>query len=218
MRSGWICLRVLLHMDGDLLKMIFNVPGHIEMIRNGLFWYDGIDKPDYSAKAMKEFRMHRAQFLADKDVSKEVKKGLHPIIIKTQTRRLKRGVYQVEAERKMSHKVGYAVQRKRGVKAEPDIRILFDKIWEETAKIGCPYFLGFCISQKDAWAEGGYTRDQYEHLFRELDPNFRGRKRWAFAFHVIEVRRNVPGITSHAREERVERTFYPEQTAGYPRL
>jgi len=32
-----ICLRVLLYMDGDML-MIFNVQGHIEMIRNGL-WY-----------------------------------------------------------------------------------------------------------------------------------------------------------------------------------
>lgn len=30
--------------------------------------------------------------------------------------------------------------------------------------------------------------------------------------------KNVPGITSHARVERVQRTFYPEQTAGYPRL
>ena len=103
-------------------------------------------------------------------------------IVKTQSRRPKRGVYQVEAERKKPHKIGYAVQRKRGVKAEPDIRIIFDRIWHET------YFLGFCISVEDAWAEGGYTPKEYEKVFQELNPKFKGRRRWAFKFHVIEVR------------------------------
>ena len=180
------------------------------MIRNGLFCNDPVaTKPDYSAKGMKEYFTHRAQFLADRpDISKEVKDGLHPLIIKTQTRRLKRGIYQIEAERKKPHKIGYAVQRKRGVPAEPDIRIVFDVIWVETV----------LISKADAWAEGGYMPEQYEKVFRELNPKWDGGNRWAFKFHVIEVRKNVSGITSHAREERVKRTFYPEQTAGYPRL
>ena len=79
--------------------MIFNVPGHIQMIRNGLYsiFTDGNGDPT--------------------------------TIVKTETRRLNRGVYQIEAERKNPHKIGYAVQRKRGVKAESDIRIIFDRIW-----------------------------------------------------------------------------------------
>lgn len=144
--------------------MIFNVQGHIDMIRNG---------------------------------------------IKTQTRRPNRGIYKVGKD--------YAVQRKRGVKAESDIRIVMDRIWEEERRLT---HLGLCmlINHQDAWAEGGYTPEQYEKVFRELNPKWDGLSRWAFAFHVIEVRNNVPGITSHAREERVRITFYPEQTAGYPRL
>lgn len=129
--------------------MIFNVCNHIQYIRNGLF----------------------KRFINSH--------GVPARIVKTQTRRLNRGIYKVGKD--------YAVQRKRGVKAEPGMRIVMDRIWEETAKIGCPYFLGFCISQKDAWAEGGYTRDQYENLFRGINPNFKGGKRWAFEFHVIEV-------------------------------
>lgn len=195
------------------------------MIRNGLFWYDAIDKPDYSLEAMKEYSTHRAQFLADISyISKEVKDGLHPIIIKTETRRPKRGIYQVEAERKRPHKIGYAVQRKRSVKAETDIRIVMDRIWEEKVReisVGTrrhKYLKEEHISQEDAWAEGGYTPIEYEAVWAKLNPKWDGWGRWAFAFHVIEVRKNVPVITSHAREERVKRIFYPEQTAGYPRL
>lgn len=174
--------------------MIFNVPGHIEMIRNGLFCNDPVaTKPDYSAKGMKEYFTHRAQFLANRpDISKEVKDGSHPLIIKTQTRRLKRGIYQIEAERKKPHKIGYAVQRKRGVKAEPDIRIVFDRIWEEVVQAiypGKPESYFKIISPSDAFAEGGYTPHDYERIFAKLNPNWNGEGRWAFEFHVIEVRK-----------------------------
>jgi len=128
--------------------MIFAVPGHIVMIRNGL----NVIKP--------------ASIL------------YHPApqrIVKTQTRRLNRGIYRVGKD--------YAVQRKRGVKAEPDIRIVIDKIWEEKERHGWrPY-----ISKSAAWAEGGYTPSEYEKLFRDLNPKWDGRSRWAFQFHVIEV-------------------------------
>ena len=174
--------------------MIFNVPGHIAMIRNGLFLNDpAATNPDYSA--ITEYFTHRARFLADRlDISKEVKDGLHPLTIKTQTRRPKRGVYQIEAERKKPHKIGYAVQRKRGVPAEPDIRIVIDRIWGEhpigsfLADSG-ETFAVFTISKEDAWAEGGYIPILFEDLFHKLNPKFNGWSRWAFEFHVIEVRR-----------------------------
>ena len=131
--------------------MIFNVPGHIAMIQNGLF-YD------------------RLQLL-------------YPdMIVKTQTRRIKRGIYQVGKD--------YAVQRKRGVKAEPGMRIVIDRIWEETTaefhrKDSTVYPI--LIYKEDAWAEGGYTPEQYEKVFRELNPKRNQFSRWAFKFHVIEV-------------------------------
>lgn len=134
--------------------MIFNVPGHIEMIRNGL--------PN-----------RRIQILQ-----------LIPEVVKTQTRRLNRGIYQVGKD--------YAVQRKRGVKAESDIRIVMGRIWEESCVspsiVFGEFFRPKTITDADAWAEGGYTPVQYEKLFRELDPKWDGRSRWAFEFHVIEVR------------------------------
>ena len=159
MRSSRIRLRVFLYMDGDVLKMIFNVPGHIEMIRNGLSY------------------IQPANIL------------YHPMplrTVKTQTRRLNRGIYQVEAERKKPHKIGYAVQRKRGVKAELGIRIVMDRIWEEkrTEKYSI-----LCVIESQAWAEGGYTPEEFEKIFRELNPKWDGWSRWAFSFHVIEVRK-----------------------------
>lgn len=146
--------------------MIFSIDGHIEMIRNGLSY------------------IHPASVL------------YHPMpsrIIKTQTRRLNRGIYQVGRD--------YAVLSKRGVKAEPYIRIVIDRIWAE----------GHWITYKDAYAEGGYTPDEFEKLFRELNPKWdKMAGRFAFSFHVIEVQRNVPSIKRHV---------YPEQTlGGYPRL
>ena len=133
--------------------MIFNVPNHIQYIRNGL--------PN-----------RRIQILQ-----------LIPEVTKTQTRRVNRGIYKVGKD--------YAVQRKRGVKAEPDIRIVMDKIWEEVAvktkldEYYPPY--GMYISQKDAWSEGGYIPSEYERIFRELNSKWGGTRRWAFEFHVIEV-------------------------------
>ena len=175
--------------------MIFNIPGHIDMIRNGLCFLpaDNLNSPA-------ELR-----------------------IIKTQTRRLNRGIYQIGKD--------YAVQRKRGVKAEPGMRILMDRIWQEDClandELGKGgFFLSISLSEEDAQAEGGYTPEEFERLFRELNPNWNGIIRYGFEFHVVEqkeldngVQRHAPNITSHARhEERVKRILYPEQTAGYPRL
>ena len=139
--------------------MIFAVEGHIEMIWNGLF-----------------FKTQKME-------------GINLPIVKTETRRIERGIYQVEAKRKKPHYTGYAVQLKRGVKAESDIRIVMDRIWEETRKYCGGYDYEFCISEKDAWAEGGYTPDEYEAIFRQLNPKWHGWSRWAFKFHVIEVQR-----------------------------
>jgi len=116
--------------------MIFNVPGHIEMIRNGK---------------------------------------------KTQTRRGNRGIYKVGKD--------YAIQCKRGVKAEQDIRIVIYAIWpefrdEEPDRVNMKIMP---LSERDAWAEGEYGVEQYEIMFRELNPKWDMRKRWAFKFHVIEV-------------------------------
>lgn len=141
--------------------MIFNVSGHIEMIRNGLSYI----KP--------------ANIL------------YHPMplrIVKTQTRRVKRGYYQLESERKKSHEIGYAVQRQRGVKAEPDIRIVMDRVWEEWCAYG-KLRETYQILPINARAEGGYTTEEYEKLFRELNPKWDGWSRWAFEFHCIEVQK-----------------------------
>ena len=134
--------------------MIFNVPGHIELIRNGLH-------AEVTEKA-----------------------GNPTAIVKTQTRRLNRGIYQVGKD--------YAVQRKRGVKAEPDIRIVFGKIWEEIIaefhrEDSTVYQI--LISKGDAWAEGGYTPEQYEKVFLKFNPKGNRFRRWAFEFHVIEVQK-----------------------------
>jgi len=107
---------------------------------------------------------------------------------KTQTRRANRGYYQVESERKKPHKTGYAVQRKRGAKAEPDRRIVMDRIWKEVIERPPdgmnPSFN--IISEADARAEGGYTPAEFEMLFRELNPGWIEIERWAFEFHVIK--------------------------------
>lgn len=140
--------------------MIFNGPGHIEMIRNGLL-YD-----------------------------REYSWVEHPMllrIMKTQTRRVNKGIYLRGRD--------YAVQRKRGVKAEPDIRIVMERIWKEyskeylIAKDVQEYPNEILISEEDAWAEGGYTPEKYEKLFKKLNPNWDGWSRWAFKFYVIEVRK-----------------------------
>ena len=142
--------------------MIFNVPGHIDMIRNGVSDPHFQELPTFPKKLIPE------------------------VVIKTQTRRLNRGIYQVGKS--------YAVQRKRGVKAEPDIRIVMDRIWkedcladDELGKGG--FFIPIPISEEDAQAEGGYTPEEFEKIFRKINPNWNGIIRYGFEFHVIEVRK-----------------------------
>ena len=109
--------------------------------------------------------------------------GVHSEMIRTgrmtQTCRVNRGIYQVGRD--------YAVQRKRGVKAEPNIRIEMDGIWEEWCAHsgGNPYH----ILPQNAQAEGGYIVEGFEKLFRETYPKWDGEKRWAFKFHVTEVQK-----------------------------
>jgi len=137
-------------------RMIFNVLGHIEMIRNGLMQYHLLSD---SLNCPAEQR-----------------------IVKTQTRRSNRGIYKVGKD--------YAVQKKRGVPAEPSIRIVMDKIWEESTaeyhrEDSTVYPIP--ISKKDAWAEGGYTPVEYEETFLKLNPKRNRFRRWAFKFHVVKV-------------------------------
>ena len=134
--------------------MIFAAEGHIEMIRNGL-------------------QNRHIQILQ-----------LIPEVVKTQTRRVNRGVYKVGKD--------YAVQKRRGAKAEPDIRIVMDRIWEErciSLGIYLPVRFYNYISDESAWAEGGYTPEEFEKLFREINPNWNGIIRYGFEFHVIEVQK-----------------------------
>jgi hypothetical protein len=124
--------------------MIFNVPGHIEMIRDGT---------------------------------------------KTQTRRLNRGIYQVERD--------YAVQRKRGVKAESDIRIVMDEIWSEISYENLqknfyempPNTHLMPVTLRDANSEGYVSSSAFEEAFRELNPKWDRKGRWVFKFHAIEVQK-----------------------------
>ena len=146
--------------------MIFNVPEHIDMIRNGL------DKGDALAR-----------------IDPNLYQTMPLTIIKTQTRRLNRGIYKVGKD--------YAVQRKRGIKAEQDIRIVMDRIWKETGKAhfvsssGRKYVNAneIYISKEDAIAEGSYTSLEYELEFKKAYPKWAGFSRWVYEFHVIEVRR-----------------------------
>lgn len=139
--------------------MIFAVKGHITMIRNGLLQY---------------------HLLSD-----NLNRPAEQRIVKTETRRPKRGIYQVGKD--------YAVQRKRGVKAESDIRIVMDKIWKEepqgflVANDDHMYPGEMTITKESAWAEGGYTPEGFENIFSEVSPKWDGWKRWAFKFHVVEV-------------------------------
>lgn len=107
---------------------------------------------------------------------------------KTQTRRLS-GRYEVESERKNPHKVGYAIQECRTCKGIEGYRIVMDRIRKEDCILyGAALFpIITNISEEDALAEGGYTPEEFEKVFRELNPKWDGWSRWAFEFHVIEV-------------------------------
>ena len=109
----------------------------------------------------------------------QIRKG-----IKTQTRRRNRGIYQI------GH--SYSVQKGRGIKGEPDIRIVMEKIWEEI------HLQGDLISEKDALKEGGYTPEQYEETYQKINPHLEGGKRFGFEFHGIKIcvecgKEKVPG-------------------------
>ena len=129
--------------EGDS-EMIFNVPDHIDMIRNGQ---------------------------------------------KTQTRRVNRGIYQVGRD--------YAVQRKRGVKAEKDIRIVIDRIWSEISyDYFCKNFYVMPSNTKfmpvtftDANNEGYWSSFSFEEAFKKLDPKWDRKTRWAYAYHVVKVQK-----------------------------
>ena len=102
---------------------------------------------------------------------------------KTQTRRVNRGIYQEWKD--------YAVQQKRGVKAEIDIRIVMDDIWVERCKnrVDCKgHPLDPCIFIEDAQAEGGYTPNEYEREFKKAYPAWDSNWRWVYEFHVLEVK------------------------------
>jgi len=97
---------------------------------------------------------------------------------KTQTRRPNRGYY------KEGH--SYAIQPCRTCKGIPNYRITMDEIWEEDCNV-----LGLCISIDDAWSEGEYHPLVFEELFRQMYPKWNSRKRWAYKFHVVEVRNDL---------------------------
>ena len=154
--------------------MIFNVPGHIELIRNGLF------------------------ITATKPYLRKHQGGSLSTLIKTQTRRVNRGIYKVGKD--------YAVQRKRGVKAEPDIRIVMDRIWHEFN----------IISVEDAKAEGRYSPAEYELLFRELNPNWdETRGRWAFEFHVVTKKTRCPKCGRFVGKDGFIDVSYDDYMGGY---
>jgi len=107
-----------------------------------------------------------------KEHIEKIKKGT-----KTQTRRVRRGIYQVGKD--------YAVQPGRGEKGIPNLRIVIDEIQREERLFGAP----MPISHEDALAEGGYTPDAFEKLFQQINPGWNGLIRWTFKFHVREERK-----------------------------
>ena len=105
-------------------------------------------------------------------------------IAKTQTRRVHRGKYREGRS--------YAIQPCRTCKGIESYRIVMDRIWEE--QIMPPFDIRnnpsySIISEADAWAEGGYTPEEFEKLFREINSNWNGIIRYGFKFHAIEARK-----------------------------
>lgn len=92
---------------------------------------------------------------------------------KTQSRHPNRGYY------KEGH--SYAIQPCRTCKGIPGYRIVMDTIRDEHTDI---YHL---ISTMDAQAEGGYTPEEFEMLFRALYPKWNRVVRFVFEFHVVRV-------------------------------
>lgn len=118
--------------------------------------------------------------------------------IKYETRRL--NIYHY----KVGHK--YSVQPTRTSPGIPDMKIFITDIWKECIipKNERPYTIvdedGYTvnlihmISEEDAIAEGNYTPENYERLFRKINPHWDGKYRWVIKFkpvfrqHVIQER------------------------------
>ncbi len=100
--------------------------------------------------------------------------------LKTQTRGVKRGIYQVGKD--------YAIQLGRGKKAVSDIRIVITGIWLERClkQIKDGTFEVIMISRMDALMEGGYTPEEFEEKFREINPSWDRKERFVFDFHIIQ--------------------------------
>jgi len=100
--------------------------------------------------------------------------------IKTQTRRIHMGKYQVGRS--------YAIQPCRTCKGITGYRIVMDRIWhEDIVRRPSPAFN--IISIEDAKAEGEYSPAEFEILFRKLNPSWDETiGRWAFEFHVIVIK------------------------------
>lgn len=96
-----------------------------------------------------------------------IKKG-----IKTQTRRVNRGIYWLGKD--------YAVQPCRTCKGIKGMRIIIDDFWEEDRR-------DYPISIENAIAEGNYTPEEFEKKFRELNPKWDGIYRWVFKFHLEKI-------------------------------
>ena len=90
---------------------------------------------------------------------------------KTQTRRINRGYYNV------GH--SYAIQPCRTCKGVQGYRIVMDSIEKEFTTIYQK------ISVKDALAEGGYTPEEFESLFKAMYPKWDTVTRYVFEFHVV---------------------------------
>jgi hypothetical protein len=97
---------------------------------------------------------------------------------KTQSRRPNRGYY------KEGH--SYAIQPCRTCKGILGYRIVMDMIRDEHTDI---YHK---IAIEDAIAEGGYTPEEFETLFKALYPKWNRVVRYVFGFHVVAAVRYGP--------------------------
>ena len=80
----------------------------------------------------------------------------------------------------------YAIQPKGTKKGIEGYRILIDKKTKEAPDFWVENYPDWSISYKDAKAEGGYMPEEFEEVFRKLNPKWDGRERWAYEFHVME--------------------------------
>ena len=87
---------------------------------------------------------------------------------KTQTRRPNRGHYKIRNS--------YSIQPCRTCKGIKGYRVVMDSIEKEDHR----------IYTNDAMAEGGYSPDEFETLFRSLYPKWDGVCRYVFKFHVVK--------------------------------